>query len=76
MRNGYGEMNWLKKGYYKGHWKNGVQNGQGLIYTPEQGVREGKFINNELISELKTRKRTLSELPKVDLTPKYKSKMS
>jgi hypothetical protein len=29
MRSGYGEMHWVNGSYYKGRWKNGIQNGEG-----------------------------------------------
>lgn len=35
--------------YYKGHWINGIQHGQGEIYIPEIGYKKGIFENNVIV---------------------------
>ena len=42
-------MYWSDDSYYKGNWRDGVQNGDGEIYIVGSGYKKGIFENNELI---------------------------
>jgi hypothetical protein len=42
-------MYWVDGSYYKGSWVKGCQNGQGIIFTPEDGLKKGIFSNNTLV---------------------------
>ena len=42
-------MYWTDGSFYKGSWIKGSQNGQGIIFTLDEGVKHGIFKNNNLI---------------------------
>ena len=47
FRHGYGEMEWVDGSWYKGMWEYGVQHGKGELYSPFEGIKTGKFVNNK-----------------------------
>ena len=42
-------MYWTDGSYYKGTWLKGSQSGQGIFFTPEEGLKKCIFTNNNLI---------------------------
>ena len=51
MRNGHGEMYWIDGSYYKGGWKNGIQDGIGELYRPNESILKGLFQNNIFVGD-------------------------
>jgi len=52
-RGGYGEMYWNDGSVYKGEWKNGSQEGEGILYMADGRMKEGIFQNNRFIERKK-----------------------
>ena len=42
-------MYWVDGSYYKGDWRKGCQEGEGILYTKKDGERKGRFSNNEMV---------------------------
>ena len=51
MRNGQGEMYWIDGSHYKGGWKNGIQDGIGELYKPNESILKGLFQNNIFVGD-------------------------
>jgi hypothetical protein len=47
-------MVWCDKSSYKGYWKNGVQDGVGIMRFPDKQIKIGLFQNNVWLKEIKT----------------------
>ncbi|CAD8095667.1 unnamed protein product [Paramecium sonneborni] len=64
QRHGFGQIIWPEKAMYKGNWKYGLMDGEG-IYTNENNKLQGIWKNNQFISQEKVRL-SLNQFPLVN----------
>ncbi|CAD8096576.1 unnamed protein product [Paramecium sonneborni] len=64
QRNGYGQIIWPEKAMYKGYWRQGLMDGEG-IYSQEHNKLQGIWKNNQFISYEKVRV-SLNQFPLVN----------